>query len=305
MFHLRSRTSPRIVLRGVPPFPARDSGVSPAGDSCALRNGDRDVRGAWGRENSAGDHLSRQRSEPAAVGAGAAAGGRAPAVANRGAAGGAHRVREPPVEEPAVVAARARDGAAERRRSGGVPAGAAQDIARRLGWREDERVVLFNAGHDSRNKRLDLAQSAVEEARRWAPSRASGGARRQRRAGASSGPDERRGLPAGDQRCRGIAHRGAGSAGVESSGGERGRGRYRGAAGRRDVFARGPAGSAGTGARAGGRPESAAALGRAQESEEFSSAADRAGARPAVSRSSDRSREGRWNTSLCWRSRPS
>jgi glycosyltransferase involved in cell wall biosynthesis len=39
-----------------------------------------------------------------------------------------------------------------------------------LGWREDERVVLFNAGCDPRNKRLDLAENAVEEARRWAPS---------------------------------------------------------------------------------------------------------------------------------------
>ena len=39
-----------------------------------------------------------------------------------------------------------------------------------LGWREEERVVLFNAGYDARNKRLDLATSAVEQARRWAPS---------------------------------------------------------------------------------------------------------------------------------------
>ncbi len=39
-----------------------------------------------------------------------------------------------------------------------------------LGWREEERVVLFNAGRDFRNKRLDLAESAVQEARRWAPS---------------------------------------------------------------------------------------------------------------------------------------
>lgn len=39
-----------------------------------------------------------------------------------------------------------------------------------LRWPEEERVVLFNAGHDARNKRLDLATSAVEEARRWAPS---------------------------------------------------------------------------------------------------------------------------------------
>jgi glycosyltransferase involved in cell wall biosynthesis len=39
-----------------------------------------------------------------------------------------------------------------------------------LGWREEERVVLFNAGYDARNKRLDLARSAVEEARKWAGS---------------------------------------------------------------------------------------------------------------------------------------
>jgi len=39
-----------------------------------------------------------------------------------------------------------------------------------LGWATEERVVLFNAGYDPLNKRLDLAQDAVEEARRWAPS---------------------------------------------------------------------------------------------------------------------------------------
>jgi len=38
-----------------------------------------------------------------------------------------------------------------------------------LGWRDEERVVLFNAGQDARNKRLDLAESAMQEARRWAP----------------------------------------------------------------------------------------------------------------------------------------
>ena len=37
-----------------------------------------------------------------------------------------------------------------------------------LGWREEERVVLFNAGQDTRNKRLDLAESAVKEAGQWA-----------------------------------------------------------------------------------------------------------------------------------------
>jgi glycosyltransferase involved in cell wall biosynthesis len=35
-----------------------------------------------------------------------------------------------------------------------------------LGWPEDERVVLFNAGRDPRNKRLDLALAAAELARR-------------------------------------------------------------------------------------------------------------------------------------------
>jgi glycosyltransferase involved in cell wall biosynthesis len=39
-----------------------------------------------------------------------------------------------------------------------------------LGWREEEQVVLFNAGQNSPNKRLDLAENAVEQARRWAPS---------------------------------------------------------------------------------------------------------------------------------------
>ena len=39
-----------------------------------------------------------------------------------------------------------------------------------LGWREDELVVLFNAGYDARNKRLDLARNAVREARQQAPS---------------------------------------------------------------------------------------------------------------------------------------
>jgi glycosyltransferase involved in cell wall biosynthesis len=38
-----------------------------------------------------------------------------------------------------------------------------------LGWREEERVVLFNAGSDPQNKRLDLARSAVMEAKRWTP----------------------------------------------------------------------------------------------------------------------------------------
>jgi glycosyltransferase involved in cell wall biosynthesis len=36
----------------------------------------------------------------------------------------------------------------------------------KLGWREDERVVLFNAGVDPFSKRLDLAQAAINVARR-------------------------------------------------------------------------------------------------------------------------------------------
>lgn len=36
----------------------------------------------------------------------------------------------------------------------------------RLGWNESDRVVLFNAGHDAANKRLDLAEQSVAVARR-------------------------------------------------------------------------------------------------------------------------------------------
>ena len=39
-----------------------------------------------------------------------------------------------------------------------------------MGWREEERVVLFNAAYDPGNKRLDLAQNAVQEARQWTSS---------------------------------------------------------------------------------------------------------------------------------------
>ncbi len=39
-----------------------------------------------------------------------------------------------------------------------------------LGWREEERVVLFNSGVDPGNKRLDLARKAVQEARHWTSS---------------------------------------------------------------------------------------------------------------------------------------
>lgn len=45
-----------------------------------------------------------------------------------------------------------------------------RDQARaRLGWPLHDRVVLFNAGHDRRNKRLDLALTAVDVARRTWP----------------------------------------------------------------------------------------------------------------------------------------
>nr|MDP9115023.1 glycosyltransferase [Acidobacteriota bacterium] len=58
------------------------------------------------------------------------------------------------------------------RRSSAVilPSGVDADVFRpeersearaRLGWNADERVVLFNAGHDAVNKRLDLAQDAL------------------------------------------------------------------------------------------------------------------------------------------------
>ena len=39
-----------------------------------------------------------------------------------------------------------------------------------LGWAEQDRVVLFNTGRDPLNKRLDLAQDAVQEARQCTPS---------------------------------------------------------------------------------------------------------------------------------------
>jgi glycosyltransferase involved in cell wall biosynthesis len=42
-------------------------------------------------------------------------------------------------------------------------------VRRRLGWGERERVVLFNAGRDVLVKRLDLAQAALEHGRRSLP----------------------------------------------------------------------------------------------------------------------------------------
>lgn len=44
-----------------------------------------------------------------------------------------------------------------------------RDMRLRLGWQEQDRIVLFNAGGEGCNKRLDLAQAAAAEARRWAP----------------------------------------------------------------------------------------------------------------------------------------
>jgi teichuronic acid biosynthesis glycosyltransferase TuaC len=47
---------------------------------------------------------------------------------------------------------------------------ASRALARlRLGWSDQERVVLFNAGHDVQIKRLDLAVAAVERARQNVP----------------------------------------------------------------------------------------------------------------------------------------
>lgn len=43
------------------------------------------------------------------------------------------------------------------------------EARRALGWAPQDKVVLFNAGHDPYNKRLDLAQAAVAAARRRVP----------------------------------------------------------------------------------------------------------------------------------------
>lgn len=43
------------------------------------------------------------------------------------------------------------------------------EARQQLGWHADERIVLFNAGHDPRIKRLDLARAAAESASRWVP----------------------------------------------------------------------------------------------------------------------------------------
>ena len=45
-----------------------------------------------------------------------------------------------------------------------------RDMRLRLGWQEQDRIVLFNAGGQACNKRLDLAQAATSAAQRWEPS---------------------------------------------------------------------------------------------------------------------------------------
>jgi len=45
-----------------------------------------------------------------------------------------------------------------------------EHLREQLGWQDKEHVVLFNAGYDPGNKRLDLAQKAVQEARQWTSS---------------------------------------------------------------------------------------------------------------------------------------
>ncbi|MBI4002211.1 MAG: glycosyltransferase [Nitrospira defluvii] len=37
----------------------------------------------------------------------------------------------------------------------------------RMGWKSDEKVVIFNAGFDAIRKRLDLAEAAIQMAHRW------------------------------------------------------------------------------------------------------------------------------------------
>lgn len=44
------------------------------------------------------------------------------------------------------------------------------DARQKLKWNEDALVILFNAGHDARNKRLDLAEAAANLLRRKLPS---------------------------------------------------------------------------------------------------------------------------------------
>ena len=43
------------------------------------------------------------------------------------------------------------------------------EARKRLGWSQEQRVVLFNSGHDARNKRLDLAEAALGLARLTLP----------------------------------------------------------------------------------------------------------------------------------------
>ena len=46
---------------------------------------------------------------------------------------------------------------------------ARSEARQRLGWAQDEPVVVFNAGRDPRNKREDLALAAITEARKALP----------------------------------------------------------------------------------------------------------------------------------------
>ena len=43
------------------------------------------------------------------------------------------------------------------------------EARRQLGWAHDHPVILFNAGHDARNKRLDMAQAAAAIVRKTIP----------------------------------------------------------------------------------------------------------------------------------------
>ena len=73
----------------------------------------------------------------------------------------ANRVRQPRASGTAVVAAGYCSGDAERRGYRSISSGAEGAGARTPGLEREQRVVLFNAGHDPGLKRLDLARQAV------------------------------------------------------------------------------------------------------------------------------------------------
>ncbi len=108
----------------------------------------------------------------------------------------------------------------------------------RLGWSDGERVVLFNAGNDVLVKRLDLARSSVEQARRDIPDL------RLEILDGSTNPellpehDECSRLPAADQCFRGFANRDPGGVGLRSSHRQRSGRRYRRAPAGRERFNR-------------------------------------------------------------------